>query len=192
MCTFFRVPSCVQKTRLTNESEVSFPSNRRISASYAGGGAGRPKACCLLGLKTTALSWVPSPTRPVVPYDSYGQQASPATELTRMDVVGCTDRSSYLRSGWNVLDFCIVFLSLISLFRTLPAPPPTPYSSLALDAAQLDPTPICHRLYPGVRYPHTRYPHTYNGPFLRPFDMKLLAGFLTDGYSSRRRTGTFN
>ena len=31
VCTFFR-PSCVQTTRLTNESEVSFPSNRRISA----------------------------------------------------------------------------------------------------------------------------------------------------------------
>ena len=31
VCTFFR-PSCVQKTRLTNESEVSSPSNRRISA----------------------------------------------------------------------------------------------------------------------------------------------------------------
>ena len=31
MCTFFR-PSCVQKTRLTNESEMSSPSNRRISA----------------------------------------------------------------------------------------------------------------------------------------------------------------
>jgi len=31
VCTFLR-PSCVQKTRLTNESEVSFPSNRRISA----------------------------------------------------------------------------------------------------------------------------------------------------------------
>ena len=30
VCTFFR-PSCVQKTRLTNESEVSSPSNRRIS-----------------------------------------------------------------------------------------------------------------------------------------------------------------
>ena len=29
--SFFR-PSCVQKTRLTNESEVSDPSNRRISA----------------------------------------------------------------------------------------------------------------------------------------------------------------
>jgi len=31
VCTFFR-PSCVQKTRLTNDSEVSLPSNRRISA----------------------------------------------------------------------------------------------------------------------------------------------------------------
>jgi len=31
VCTFFR-PSCVQKTRLTNESEVSSPSNRRIIA----------------------------------------------------------------------------------------------------------------------------------------------------------------
>jgi len=31
VCTFFR-PSCVQKTRLTNEGEVSSPSNRRISA----------------------------------------------------------------------------------------------------------------------------------------------------------------
>ena len=31
VCTFLR-PSCVQKTRLTNDSEVSFPSNRRISA----------------------------------------------------------------------------------------------------------------------------------------------------------------
>ena len=31
VCTFLR-PSCVQKTRLTNESEVSSPSNRRISA----------------------------------------------------------------------------------------------------------------------------------------------------------------
>jgi len=31
VCTFFR-PSCVQKPRLTNESEVSFPSNRHISA----------------------------------------------------------------------------------------------------------------------------------------------------------------
>ena len=31
VCTFFR-PSCVQKTRLTNDSEVSSPSNRHISA----------------------------------------------------------------------------------------------------------------------------------------------------------------
>ena len=35
MCTFFQ-PSCVQKTRLTNESEVSSPSNRRISAGVCG------------------------------------------------------------------------------------------------------------------------------------------------------------
>ncbi len=31
MCTFFR-PSCVQKTSLTNESDVSSPSDRGISA----------------------------------------------------------------------------------------------------------------------------------------------------------------
>jgi len=48
VCTFFR-PSCVQKTRLTNESEVSSPSNRRYQCLCAGGGAGRPKACRLLG-----------------------------------------------------------------------------------------------------------------------------------------------
>ena len=47
VCTFFR-PSCVHKTRLTNESEVSSASNRRIGALCAGGGAGRPKACCAI------------------------------------------------------------------------------------------------------------------------------------------------
>ena len=35
VCTFFR-PSCAQKTSLTNESEVSFPSNRRISVLMCG------------------------------------------------------------------------------------------------------------------------------------------------------------
>ena len=39
----------------TNESEVSFPSNRRYQCSRAGGGAGRPKAYCLLGLENTVL-----------------------------------------------------------------------------------------------------------------------------------------
>ena len=49
LCSFFR-PSCVQKTSLTNESEVSSPVTD-LSALCAGGGAGRPKACCLLGRK---------------------------------------------------------------------------------------------------------------------------------------------
>jgi len=52
--SFFR-PSCVQTTSLTNESEVSFPSDRRISALCAGGGAGCPKACLSFGPKNTAL-----------------------------------------------------------------------------------------------------------------------------------------
>ena len=59
VCTFFR-PSCVQKTRLTNESDVSSPSNRRISALCAGGGAGRPKACCPLGRKTGSSVGAPA------------------------------------------------------------------------------------------------------------------------------------
>jgi len=62
VCTFFR-PSCVQKTSLTNESEVSSPSDRRISASCAGGGAGCPKACCLLGLKARLFRSRPHPTQ---------------------------------------------------------------------------------------------------------------------------------
>ena len=40
-----------QPRGLTNESEVSSPSNRRHQCLCAGGGAGRPKAYCLLGRK---------------------------------------------------------------------------------------------------------------------------------------------
>ena len=47
VCTFFR-PSCVQKTSLTNESEVSSPSNRRISAYVW---------VVVLGVLRRAVSW---------------------------------------------------------------------------------------------------------------------------------------
>ena len=64
VCTFFR-PSCVQKTRLTNDSEVSSPSTRRVSAYV------RVVVLGVLGVlsfgpKNTALSWVPSPTQKTV------------------------------------------------------------------------------------------------------------------------------
>jgi len=47
VCSFFR-PSCAQKTSLTNESEGSFPSNRRISAHVR---------VVVLGVQRRAVFW---------------------------------------------------------------------------------------------------------------------------------------
>jgi len=54
VCTSLR-PSCVQKTRLTNESEVSSPSNRLISAYVR---------VVVLGVLRRAVFWADKPALP--------------------------------------------------------------------------------------------------------------------------------
>jgi len=54
VCTFFR-PSCVQKARLTNDSEVSSPSNRRISAHVR---------VVVLGVLRRAVFWAEQSSSP--------------------------------------------------------------------------------------------------------------------------------
>ena len=89
MCTFFR-PSDMQKTRLTNESEVSCPRNRRISAYVRVVVLGVLRRAVLsFGPKNRLFRRCPRPSGIwQAPYDP-GQRCTPPRQCTLVDHLVC-------------------------------------------------------------------------------------------------------
>ena len=88
VCTFPR-PSCVQKTRLTNESEVSSPSNRRISVLMCGWWCWASQGVLSFGPKSLLFRRCPRPSGiRQAPYDP-GKRCTLPRQRTLVCVCVC-------------------------------------------------------------------------------------------------------